>query len=593
MEDRSPVGIRPALPFFLLFMLFGVLGARLFYLQVFRGDDLAQAGSRIRDRVERTPAPRGRILDREGRVLAFSRVIPNLVADPREIRKRQDPKAVAALLAKPLNLPARDLAAKLQEESRYEILKKRLTAQEADQVRALIKAKKLLGLSFEEESIREYPYGSVAAQTVGFCGSRSEKDKSGNTHDFSGGLYGIEARYDEILRGKPGVRYYTAVPNPHEPGLYRTDAEIPPEPGADVVLTLDGTLATIVHQELEAIVEKFKPQWATAVLLDPQTGEILAMENAPNFDPNRYGKFPVDSFLNRAISYTYTPGSVFKPFVMGAAVEEGKVDLKERIDCENGEWVFQKRRIHDHEREGILEPRGVMARSSNIGMAKIALRLGCDKLERYVRNFEFGRKTGVELPGETIGLITARSLWTETYTLCSVSFGHEISVTPLRLASSFSLFANGGNLLEPRLLERVEYPDGREVPVPAGRSRSVLSKSSTAIVKDMLAEVMISGTGKPIASSWLKIAGKTGTTVKDQLKAGKKVYTSTFAGFAPVESPRLLVLVVVDEPRGAYYGSQVAAPAAVRILERGIRALGEGPGPEGIDIVGQIPSRRP
>lgn len=576
------------MPFILLFGLFIVLAVRLFQIQVLQGDKYERAADKITTRTETIPAGRGTIYDRNGQTLAFSRPSASLIADPVEIRKRSDLKVVASWLAPLLQMTPVAVFERINSESRYRVVKKQLTASQADVIRKESRKHKVLGLTFEEETLRVYPLGTVASHALGFCGPRTMKDPSGNDHPYTGGVYGIEARYDELLRGQDGERCYTALTNPYEPGLYRPDEEIEPESGADIYLSLDAVISSIVSEELSVVCEKFRPQWATAIAMDPNTGDVLAVESFPTFDPNNASKFPVDNFLNRAVSYAYTPGSVMKPFILGAALEQKVVDVKDQINCENGDWVYGKRRIHDHEKEGVLSLTQVLAQSSNIGFAKIGLKLGIDRTERYIRQFGFGRRTGIELPGEVVGMMTPRSQWTDVYTLCSVSFGHEISVTPMRLATSFSLLANGGTLIEPHLLDRVNHPDGRVTEIPTGRRQKVLGDEALAKLVPMMAEVMISGTGKPVASKWLPIAGKTGTTVKDKAKNGAKAYASTFVGFAPVESPKLLVLVVLDEPKGAYYGSQVAAPAAVRILERGIKALGLAPNSKDVEVA-QVP----
>ncbi len=584
VERKPSVGIRPALPFVLLFGLFLVIGARLFYLQVLRGGHYEQAIDKIVERTETLPAPRGRILDREGRVLAFSRPVLHLVADPQEVEKHSNPKKIARAIAPLLSLPVAEIEKKLTSSSRYRVIKRRLEAKEALAMQKAIKANRWLGFTFEEETLRSYPYGPVAAQVLGFCGPKDFQQSDGKKVSLEAGLYGVESRYDNLLRGKEGKREYLAQTNPFKSGLYLPDSQVEATPGCDLILSVDALISSIAHEELKSIVEKFKPQWASAIVLDPQSGEILAMENYPFLDPNDYSKYPVDSFLNRSIAWTFTPGSSLKPFVMASALELGLVNLNERIDCENGEWLYKTRRMHDHEPEGILTPKELLARSSNIGMAKIGLRIGIENMDRYLRHFEFARKTGVELPGEVMGQIPRGNQWSEVYSLCSVSFGHEVSATPLRLASSFCLFANDGDLVETRLLRGVIDAQGQESQVPPARSKKAISEKTLATVRDMLGEVMRTGTGEPVASRFVSMGGKTGTTVKDSLKNGKKVYTSSFVGFAPLENPKLVVLVVVDEPRGAYYGSQVAAPTAVKILERALKRLGEFPGPKEIDL---------
>jgi cell division protein FtsI (penicillin-binding protein 3) len=310
------------------------------------------------------------------------------------------------------------------------------------------------------------------------------------------------------------------------------------------------------------------------VVVNPQTGDLLALTNRPTFDPNRYGESPVDSRRNLCLTDPQEPGSTFKPFVAGAVLDEGFITTDAKIFCENGLFRVGKRLVHDTHPYGTLSFTEVIAKSSNIGAAKLGLMLGIDKLHSYVRGFGFGEMTGLELPGEAAGIVRPRPLWRTSSTVVSVSFGHEIAVTPVQLARAFCVFANGGYLPSLKLVRSV---GGKPAPDVWGDrpARPVLSGGTVAKMKAILAEVTISGTGKKARLEGYGVAGKTGTAQKRN-PDGRYChdrFCSYFIGFGPVEKPNVLVMVMIDEPQGAYYGGTVAAPVVGKIIERSLKYL--------------------
>ncbi|MGH7150896.1 MAG: peptidoglycan D,D-transpeptidase FtsI family protein, partial [Planctomycetota bacterium] len=358
------------------------------------------------------------------------------------------------------------------------------------------------------------------------------------------GRSGVEHRFDAFLRGEGGRRSFRRI-LPSPPGASRgiaaAEGETEPEPGPDLLLTVDAAVGAFAAEELARAAQAYSPECAVAIVLDPRDGAVLALESLPRFDPNRCEEYapPYAQMMNRAVGWAFSPGSAFKPFVYAAGIEEGVFDPEERFACGSGQAAFGPRIVRDHEPMGTLCGRDVLARSSNIGMARIGLRIGIERTERWVRRFGFGAATGIELPGERDGVVHPRARWTENYSLVSVSFGYELTTTPLRLAASFCALANGGHLVPPTLLARSR---------DRARPRRVLSERACTMVLDALGEVVRTGTAKKIRSERVAIAGKTGTTVKDgAVKTGPgRRYTSTFVGFAPAEEPAALVLFLLD-----------------------------------------------
>jgi cell division protein FtsI (penicillin-binding protein 3) len=432
---------------------------------------------------------------------------------------------------------------------RFVWLRRLATDDDAAAVRAL----KLPGVNILTEFDRRYPRSTALAHVLGTV---DVDDRGGE---------GLEKALDRVLIG---VGHVSEV----EVDGRRRKLEYPgpSEGGADVTLTIDGRFQGVVEEELDAACGQFHPTWATVVALDPRTGAVLAMACRPGFDANdpspkgMAAKQAADARRNRSLTDPFEPGSTFKPFVVAAALEEGLATPAATFDCEMGLWKYGSRTLHDHHPFGILSVTDVVARSSNIGAIKIGMKLGRERTHRYLRAFGFGDKTGIDLPGEGVGIVHPLSKWS-SYSMSSLPMGHEIGVTSIQLASAMGALANGGRLMKPHVVKRIG--DGPET-APA-EIRRVVSGKTADQMRAILAEVMKSGTGRDIKVDGLTLAGKTGTTQKVDRHGNRFGYISSFVGFAPVENPRIVIAVVMDEPQGAYYGAAVAAPVFGNILRRG------------------------
>lgn len=512
----------------------------------------AKAANQQQRVVPLTPA-RGTIRDARGRELAVSVEVDSVWADPSQVT---DPAGTAAALAEVLGLGPegrRELEAELGSDTRFVWLARQLDPPVARQVRALGSA----DLRFQHESKRYYPNRRLAAPILGYVGTDSE------------GLGGLEALHDDRITGRAGretvladARRRRAV-SPH----LAFDA---PEPGHHLQLTLDAAIQHIVERELARTVEEFHAVGGSAVVLDPHGGAVLAMASYPGFDPNRFGDYPDEARTNPAIQGAYEPGSTFKMITATAALSSNAVDPNDVIDCEMGQIRVPGRLIHDHKPFGLLTFREVIAKSSNVGAVKVGLQVGERHLYETARGFGFGTETGIDLPGENPGLLWPVERWQEHSSLASISFGHEVSITPLQLANAFAAVANGGTLYRPYVVGAVFTPEGDVV--ERGRRRALgrpLAPTLAREVERLLEGVVTEGTGKAAAVPGYTVAGKTGTAQKviDQRYAPGK-YIASFAGFVPARRPALVAAVVIDEPRPPFYhGGQVAAPAFAAMAE--------------------------
>jgi len=568
-------GVPFGLPLGLIGLFYGGLGARLVHLQGFSAEACVRGADQILVRSETSAAPRGRILDRRGEVLALSYPILRLDASPKDvrIRGRRDAEAIARLLAPSLGVGARRVLDRIGGSESYRVVARGLRSEEARGVRDTLEREGIVGFRLVEECARSYPLGEVAGHVVGHM-NREEKGGSG-----------VEARYDPLLRGSAGCirssRRFAGVVQRAEGGLEGVawgEPPDPPSPGMDLVLTIDAGVSSIAAEEVSRLAEAFRPEWATVVVLDPRDGSVLALENAPRFDPNEFGRIAgsnLEAMRNPAVEAIVEPGSIFKPFVYATALAEGVLDPQEWFDCEGGAWSLAKRVVRDHRPFG--EPlRGieVFAHSSNIGMAKIGLRLGRDRLRPALRRFDLAERTGVELPGEAAPRMTSTRDWTEEFTTVSVSFGYEVAVSPVRLAASLAAFANDG--IVPQVSVVAGLLDAEGIFRARRRDPGVRAIEGSSLAETVVAmeEVFRSGTASRLPPVGFRIAGKSGTS-KPPGGQGPVRYLSSFACFGPVEDPRAFVLVLVQDPKGGkYYGSEVAAPSAVRVLERTLSRLG-------------------
>lgn len=534
----------------------GAIGARLYDLQVARHDEFARRAERQQQRVIELDPPRGTVFDARGRELAVSVEVESAFAVPREIG---DARATAAALARVLGGDATRLERQLGRDREFVWVARKLDPPKARAVRELA----LPGVYFLEESKRYYPLRETAAQVLGYVGTDNQ------------GLAGLEARYDAVVAGRAGRR---TVLRDAKAGM-ALPPDLPaaaPEPGQDLVLTLDAALQGIAERELAAVVTERRALSGSVVLMDPESGALLALASYPTFDPNQFAGAGPESWRLRPVADAYEPGSTFKVITAAAALELGLVRPDEPIDCEMGAITLAGVRIADHKPFGTLAFRDVIAKSSNVGTIKTALRVSNREYYDTIRAFGFGRPTGIDLPGESPGLLMPVERW-PGLAKAYISFGQGISVTPLQLAVAFAAVANGGRLVEPYVVERIGA--GAEArhphPEPVVRGRPV-SARTIATLRALLEGVTIEGgTGRAAAVAGYRVAGKTGTSQKAVPGRGylTNEHIASFAGYAPAARPRLVGVVVVDAPRGPYHGGEVAAPIFAAITREALLYL--------------------
>lgn len=520
-----------------------LIAARLYDLQVIRYEHYLGKAERQQQRVVTLDPPRGTIYDAQGRELAVSIQVDSVYAVPPEI---EDPAATVAAIARVVpDLDRGRLARQLAGDREFVWVARKLDPPVAEKVHAL----KLRGIYFVPESKRYYPMKELAAQVLGYVGTDNH------------GLAGLEQVYDREITGKPGKR--TVLRDARQgtvaaPGLSFSE----PEPGHDLHLTLDATVQHIVERELARAIEARHAHRGSAIFLDPATGGVLAMASYPAFDPNDFGSYSSEDRRNRAVADVYEPGSTFKLVTAAAALEAGVVREDERIDCGMGSITLYKDiRVHDHKPYGMLTFAQVVAFSSNIGVIRIAQRIRDDRFYATLRGFGFGRQTGIDLPGESAGILHNVERWgllEKDY----IAFGQGVSVTPLQLVSSAAAVANDGVLLKPHVVEAVSLGETRlpKYPAPPVAGRPISPATARQLTR-FLEGVVLEGTGRPAAVAGYRVAGKTGTA-QIPVRGGYHGYLPSFVGFAPADRPALVGLVAIAEPQGnEYYGAQVAAPA--------------------------------
>jgi cell division protein FtsI (penicillin-binding protein 3) len=530
--------------------------ARLVYLQIGRHADLMARAERQQLRTVETTAKRGDILDRAGRVLAYSVDADSIYAVPTEI---SDPDAAARALCGVLeDCGSRErtaLADRIRRGRAFVYVRRQVSPDEAGRVAAL----DLEGIGFMKENRRFYPNKELAAQVLGYVGID-------NT-----GLSGIEASYDAFIKGRPGTV------------LIQTDArrhafsriERPPTTGATIELTIDQYLQHLAVRELRAGVEANRAAGGAAVVMDPRNGEILALASWPSFNPNAYRDSPPDAQRNRAVQDLYEPGSTFKVVTASAAFEEKVIRPDDQIDVSAGNIRFGARVIDDEHNYGVLSFSDVLVRSSNVGAIKVGLMLGPERLGFYMRRFGFGRRTSPDFPGESAGIMWDPDRLTDS-ALASVSMGYQVGVTPLQMAAAVSSIANGGEMFEPRIVRAV-IADGIRTPVPHKVVRRTVSAGTAATLTGIMEEVVSRGTGTQAQVPGFTTAGKTGTAQKVvDGRYSHSEYNASFVGFIPSRDPAFVIVVVVDSPHGpnAYYGGTVAAPIFQRIADAALRHKG-------------------
>ncbi len=623
----------------LVFPLFlagvAVLIGRLYTVQVLNHDRFLELASQQNQTTVELPASRGSILDRQGRPLALSLERPGVFADPgvlavpRDCRtwlpdvlavprdtfrrfrlstpgvtgKLVDPTyermidvtrqlaahlglpeglllrrleqattarldEAAELAAEALNLPLNEVRAQFHRDTRFVWLKRAVDDDEAARVRAA----GLRGLSVRGDNRRadSTARGLKIGQWLGFVNTDGR------------GAEGIELQFDEYLRGQPGLAHLIRDGRGRRIA-HSAEPDVPPRDGSNLYLTIDRRIQAIVDDELLRIKNEFSPLSASCIVMDPHTGEILAMGSVPGLDVSvkrELSRSELQRRLrNHPVQSTYEYGSTFKPIIAAAAIEKGVVTPETEFYCENGQWRYRARTIRDVSRHGTLTVTDIVAKSSNIGMAKIGLELGPERMQAALRTFHFGERLKIQLPAEEPGMVTPPQRWTY-YSTTSVPFGQEISGTPLQLVTAFSALINGGELMWPYVVAVIENPNTGEIRRrrPAV-IRRVISPETSAAMRRILRRAVEDGTGRRLNDIPYSIGGKTGTAQKQGEHGGyaRSKYVASFVGFAPSDRPELCVLVLVDEPKGEYYGGAVAAPPVGRIIQRTLAMLESAP----------------
>ena len=533
-----------------------VVVGRLVQLQVMGRRFYEQQALRQSERTINLDPRRGAIVDRHGHPLAVSVDAESIYAVPQDI---EDPAGTAAALGRALGLDAaarRDMQAALEKTRAFVWVRRKVDPGTARAVRALA----LDGIGFLTENRRYYPQRELAAHVIGYVGLD-------NT-----GMSGIEYAFEDAIRGRAAKIFI------------RTDArrratehrEKPSTEGHTVVLTIDDAIQHVAEKELERAVQETSSIAGVVVVMDPRTGEILALANRPTFNPNKFGAYPSSRWRNRAVADAYEPGSMFKIITAAAGLGEKVVDPDEMIDCGHGAIEVSGIRINDHKVFDQLSFRDVIAKSSDVGVARVAQRLGRENFNRYMREFGFGAVTGVELPGESGGLLRPPNRWS-ALSLPTLAFGQEIGVTALQMTVAVAAVANGGYLMKPTIVKQVEDSEGRVVrearPVAV---RRVLDAATADTLTDILRGVVLHGTGHKAAIPGYAVAGKTGTAQKVEPSGRYSMvdHVASFVGFVPASRPALVVLISLDTPRGpANEGGDVAAPLFARIAEPALRRL--------------------
>lgn len=600
-KKYSPPGVQPAqlrrLALFALCLVGGFcgLGFRLYDLQVLRHEELSEEARNNTERTFVRQPVRGDIRDARGHLLATSKIVKTVCADPSVVGPYS--QVVAQAIAPILEIPQAELEEKLRPrlrmddkgrpvEVKYTVLKRKVEEEVwqrvrsamtnvnfgVDETKARAKVKAQLGrirrrgVFDEPEQMRFYPNASLAAHVIGYVGTAEGGGKG--TADSLQGKDGLELVLNNALTGIQGWRQTETDSALHELVTFR-EQDVAAKSGLNAVVTLDAGVQHIVEDEILAGMEKHTPISISCVVVRPKTGAILALANLPTFDPNRLEGDPA-ARRNRVITDLAEPGSTFKIVVVSAALNEGMVRLSDTFDCENGRFIFAGKTLSDHEKYGVLTVERILTRSSNIGSAKIGIRLGEERLFEYIRSFGFGQRTGISLPGEVRGISHPLNQWTKL-SISRIPMGHEIAATPLQMAMAMCAIANHGVLMRPLVVDRLMDAQGQTVAKfqPQAVRRVVSEEAAEKMVHALKEAVTTNGTGVKAKLDRYTVAGKTGTSQK--IVDGRYVrnkHFSSFIGFFPADNPELCISVVIDEPKLGTYGGDTAAPIFARIAER-------------------------
>ncbi|HMJ26317.1 MAG TPA: penicillin-binding protein, partial [Pyrinomonadaceae bacterium] len=530
-----------------------VIGARLVQLQVSQHETFTARARNQQLSSIQTSATRGPVVDRQGRELARSVETASFFADPREVlNANETAKKIAAITGQDRDELAKRLGTAIDAGKQFVWIARRVEIEAAKKLDEL----ELKGIYSRKEPKRYYPNDSLAAHVLGFVGMEEN------------GLGGVEQYYNEKIRGEAG-KVFLERDGSSERRIFDS-YEVRPNPGQTVVLTIDQTIQYRTEQALSAAVERAHAKSGTAIVMDPRTGEILALANAPSFNPNQSQESPAEARVNGALQTIYEPGSTFKIVAYSAAIEKGLVKPEDKIDCQMGQITVAGRLIHDHKPFGLLTIADALAQSSNVGAIKLGLLVGNDSMYEYMKRLGFGSRTGIDLTGESPGILRSLNRW-QPASIGSLAIGQEIGVTPLQMATAYSVLANDGMLVKPHLVRELRSPDGAVMFQAKIETRRALKAETTAALRNMLEGVTLHGTARKAQLEGYTAAGKTGTAQKIDPKThaySATKYIGSFVGFAPVNNPAVVIIVVIDEPQGAYHGGDVAAPVFREIAEQ-------------------------
>jgi cell division protein FtsI (penicillin-binding protein 3) len=546
--------------------LFSIYSVRLINLQTIEHEKFTALAAEKHNHKQIIYARRGIIRDAHDEALAENIPVKTVVADASHIR---DPVALAAAIANQLEMDPRDLADKLSQTgkgSKHILLKAEIPEQTAEKIKESLRIANLRGIYFDQDFVRVYPNGQMLSQVIGFV-----------DHEHRGTM-GIEHTMQDFLQGVDGFRYIETDRTGKELVPYRGQ-ENPAKDGSNVKLTVDLGLQNIVETELEAACAEFKPKDATAIIMRPQTGEVLAMASRPTFDPNRPGNAIPEQEKNRSVVDMIEPGSTFKIVTTSAVLEEKLVSPDTTVYCENGHFQYAGRVLRDAHPMGVLTVHQVLMKSSNIGVAKLALQLGEAKLYEYIRRYGFGQKTGIALSGEISGLVNPPHRWSKL-DITRIPMGQSVAVTPLQMISAMSSIANGGKLMKPMIVSEITDETGRKIATFAPETvRQVISAETARKITSALKDVVSKqGTAQKAAVPGFRVAGKTGTAQKVDPRGGylSGRYVTSFVGFMPADDPRFTLLVLLDDPtrkEGEVFGGTVAGPVFSRMAEKVARYM--------------------
>ncbi len=546
---------RVALIFFIFLFCITLFFIKLSLIQVFRVDYLAEKADKQHNHIVELQPLRGGIYDRNMRSLAINVAAYSVFANPRSMTEDQK-SAAANAVAQALGGSSEVYAKKMEKEKYFVWLARKIPS---DRYEAL-KAQKVQGIGFVKESKRFHPNGDLAAHLMGFS----------NIDNI--GLQGVELEYDKYLRGSKGMAQFLRDAKMRD--LMIEKDFVAPKDGNNVVLTIDETIQFIAERALQKAFEKHNAASASIIVLDPKTGEVLAFANRPTFDPDKPEAFPMENRTNRAVAFVYEPGSVFKIVTAAAGLETKVFKEDDIIFCENGNYRVANHILHDHDPLGSLSYRQVVIHSSNIGITKIAQKIGADKVYEYARKFRFGVKTGIGMIGEVNGWLKPPPQWSKT-SIGAIPIGQEVTVTSIQLVAAIAAIANDGKYMKPYYVKAIKDPNGGMVHEFQPKEEvQVIHADIARRMKSILQGVVDEGTATSAKMKDITAAGKTGTAQKviNGTYSHSK-FVASFIGFAPVDDPKLAIVVTVDTPHPNYYGGIVAAPVFKEVVQDSLRYL--------------------